>query len=549
MSAARNVIALAATLVLATACTASPTAAMPRTAPTPATQHPVQLFEVSLDTKVPGPVSGRLLVVTMPWADANRNGKTPSMLAAAPDDPIAAQELDYLASGGSTYIDADAKAYPAPLSKAPPGDYAVQAILDVNHDYAYGGPGPGDIVSPVYRVHLPGGIPQLVLDAVTPQPVATERPLQQSADAAAKSDAFEKHLDDIDFVSPALSAFWGRPMHIRAWVLTPPGYETSKETYPAVYRAEGFGGTHARARRPALNHWNMMLSGETPPMIRVFLDHSTPWGTTEFADSVNNGPWGKALTEELIPYLESKYRMDAKPSGRFVTGHSSGGWFAMWQQVRYPKVYGGTWARAPDPVDFHSFTGIDIYRPGANAYTRPDGSSQYLMRNAKGEEIVSFRQYSQREEVEGDYGGQIDSFDWVFSPRADDGRPQPLFDRHTGVIDPSVAAYWRENYDIAAIIQRDWKTLKPDLDGKIHLIVGTVDTFHLNEAAELLQHELDDLGAKSSFTFMPGRTHGTLDRIGCDPQGLEKKIAWEMWAMARPGSKLAPKPAPKCAAN
>jgi hypothetical protein len=277
-------------------------------------------------------------------------------------------------------------------------------------------------------------------------------------------------------------------------------------------------------------------------MIRVFLDHSSPWGTHEFADSVNNGPWGKALTEELIPHLEGRYRMDKEPSGRFTTGHSSGGWFAIWQQVRYPNVFGGTWARAPDPVDFRSFTGINIYGRDANAYTRPDGSAQYLMRDASGKEITSFKDYAQRENVLGEYGGQIDSFDWVFSPRGTDGRPQPLFDRTTGKVDPEVARYWRDNYDISAIIRRDWEKLKPQLDGKIRVIMGTMDSFHLDESAKLLDLELQVLGADTDFFWMDGRGHGNLDRIEDDPNGLEKKIAWEMWAVARPDSPRKPKP-------
>jgi hypothetical protein len=277
-------------------------------------------------------------------------------------------------------------------------------------------------------------------------------------------------------------------------------------------------------------------------MIRVFLDHSSPWGTHEFADSVNNGPWGAALTEELIPTLERQYRMDARPSGRFTTGHSSGGWFAIWQQVRYPDFYGGTWARSPDPVDFRSFTGIDIYRDGANAYVRPDGTPQYLVRDATGKETTSFKQYAMQENVLGDYGGQIDSFDWVFSPRGNDGRPQPLFDRATGKVDPVVAKYWRDHFDISYIIRRDWRSLKPVLDGKIHLTIGTMDTFHLNEAARLLDLEMQVLGADADFYYMEGRTHGNIDRIGDDPWGLEKKIAWEMWLVARPNSPLRPKP-------
>lgn len=218
---------------------------------------------------------------------------------------------------------------------------------------------------------------------------------------------------------------------------------------------------------------------------------------------MNNGPWGKALTEELIPALEKQYRMDAKPSGRFTTGHSSGGWFAIWQQVRYPKVFGGTWARAPDPVDFRSFTGVNIYGHAANAYVRPDGSAQYLVRDATGKETTGLKTYAQRERCSATKAGR-----WTVStgpsPRGKDGRAQPLFDRVTGKVDPEVAAYWREHFDISHIIRRDWKTLKPVLDGKIHLIIGDNDTFHLNEAAELLEQELKTLGAKAAFTFVPG---------------------------------------------
>ena len=115
-------------------------------------------------------------------------------------------------------------------------------------------------------------------------------------------------------------------------------------------------------------------------MIWVMLNESFSTGTVEFADSVNNGPWGFALTRELIPNLERQYRMDARPNGRFLTGHSSGGWATLWLQVAYPTIFGGTWSTAPDPSDFHNFTGPDIYAPHANVYRHPDGSPWMLMR-------------------------------------------------------------------------------------------------------------------------------------------------------------------------
>lgn len=537
---------LAALLALVLAACASPAAkveAQPAPAPVAAVQASAapaaQLFEVSLGAGMPA-TSGRLIIFARSWA-ADR--AAPVSVRGSDNDPVAAVELAHIAPGETLVVNADELAFPAPFSKAPPGDYVVQAVLDADHTMAYSGSlTPGDMQSPVYRLRIPGGVTKVELTQLVPVQPVVRTPVGETDAQAAARTAFEAHLSNIDFESPALTKFWGRPVHIKGYVLTPPGYERGGERYPTVYRAEGFGANLTTIKGAARRQWDMEAGGDTPPMIRVFLDHSSPWGTHEFADSVNNGPWGKALTEELIPYLEKQYRMDGQPSGRFTTGHSSGGWFAIWQQVRYPNVYGGTWARAPDPVDFRSFTGIDIYRPGANAFVRPDGSAQYLVRDATGKETENLRTYALRENVLGDYGGQFDSFDWVFGPRGIDGRAQPLFDRATGEIDPKVAAYWKANYDISAIVKRDWATLKPNLDGKIHLIIGTNDTFHLNEAAALLEDTLKSVGARYDFMYMEGRNHGTLDRIGDDPNGLEKKIAWEMYAVARPKSTLKPKP-------
>jgi hypothetical protein len=519
--------------------------------PPPAPQALPQLFNVML---APGndPASGRLIAVAAPAASVRVTGaQSPSTLSTSGASFIAAQEAPFVSPGEPTRFDADLLAYPRALSRVEPGEYWVQVRLDTNHNAAYRVVDQeNDFVSEPIKVKLPTSAPISVtlkrerdlfasaaainLSLGAPPPLAPQMP-GGPLDAEANA-----HIKQIDYLSNALSEFWGKQIRIRGIVLLPPGYETSSEKYPTVYRTEGFGGSMTSLTAAARRHYDMMRSGQTPPMIRVFLDHSSPWGTHEFADSVNNGPWGLALTEELIPSLESQYRMDAKPSGRFTTGHSSGGWFAIWQQVRYPDVYGGTWARAPDPVDFRSFTGIDLYRDGANAYVRPDGSPQYLVRDANGVETLSLKDYAQNENVLGDYGGQFDSFDWVFSPRGQDGRPQPLFDRITGKVDPAVARYWRDHFDISYIVRRDWTGMRSVLDGKIHLIMGTLDTFHLDEAARLLEQELKTLGAKYEFTWMEGRNHGTLDRIDDDPNGLEKKIAWEMWAIARPDSRLRP---------
>jgi S-formylglutathione hydrolase FrmB len=323
-------------------------------------------------------------------------------------------------------------------------------------------------------------------------------------------------------------------------VLTPPGYEQGAERYPVVFWNGGFGTSLNGSATTALQVWGEMAKGQSPPMIWVFLNHAGPTGTHEFADSANNGPWGRALTEEFIPWLDAKYRTDGA-KGRFTTGHSSGGWAALWLQVRYPKLFAGAWPTAPDPSDFHDFTNVDIYAPNANAYRRPDGSAIPLVRAAGPRAAVSLQEFAEQEAVLGEAGGQFASFDWVFSPRGRGGKPAPLFDRTSGAVNPKVAHYWRDNYDIAWRVKRDWKTLKPDLDGKIHLWVGTADTFHLDGSARLLKAALDSLGAKSEFHFGEGADHGTLTRLGgSEARTLERKIAWEIYAQARPKSPLRP---------
>lgn len=254
-------------------------------------------------------------------------------------------------------------------------------------------------------------------------------------------------------------------------------------------------------------------------------------GHHEFADSVNNGPWGQALTREFIPYLESKFRMDGVPRGRLLTGHSSGGWSTLWLQVNYPDVFGGTWSTSPDPVDFHSFSGADLTKlPAENFYRGADGKSRNIFR-LKGQDIFSWNQFARFARVVGEYGGQVESFEAVFSPRGEDGRPLPLFDRDTGAIDPFVQKSW-ERYDISRLLVEHWTTLGPKLRGRLHLIVGTADNFHLEEAVYLLQDTLKKLRSDATFEFVAGRDH--MDLYQGD---LADRIVLDMYKVARPGAK------------
>jgi hypothetical protein len=491
---------------------------------------------VQLGVQTSTPLAGRLIVFAEPATpgekpsdsvDANPFAGTPTA--------VAARDVASLSDGQTAVIDADTDAVPGSWSKLPPGRYRVQAVLDVNGNYNYAGRGAGDVVSDVTEVLLPGPVPPLLLNRILP----AADPFQSSNPARQALESYLTKSLPIDFVSSKLSDFWGRPVHMRGWIVLPPDYSRgSRKTWPTVYSTQGFGGNLASARWDAASRLKLMVDGRIPPMIWVVLDESSPTGTHEFADSVNNGPWGAALTTELIPALERQYRMDASASGRFLTGHSSGGWATLWLQTRYPKLFGGTWSTSPDPSDFHDFTGADIYRPGANVYVDAAGRTVPLVR-MNGKDVASIEDFARLEAVLGPYGGQMSSFDWVFSPKGADGRPEQMFDRRTGVVNPDVAAYWRDHYDIAYRLQRDWPSTRMDLDGKIHVIVGTADTFHLDGPAHRLQAVLEALHAKADVRFLPGKTHGNLYEANGDPNALLIQIAKEMYAVARPAAKIA----------
>src|ERR1700733_4703317 len=276
--------------------------------PCPAEQHPT--FKVAVAPELAGaPLSGRLIVMmsNQPVPD---DKLTPSFGPDAHSVWVAAKEVHGLTSQTSVDLDPDELAYPAAFCSAPAGHYKISAVLDIDHSFAYYyDASDGDLLSPTTEQNFDPAANDRI--SLTLEERKTDPPLQ-----------LPPHTELFDFTSPVLSEFWGRPIHMRGAVVVPPSYGASKDRYPTVYMTHGFGADmNYLAGRVATNTNQLMEQKKIPEMIWVLLLQASPTGTHEFADSVNNGPWGKALTTELIPYLEKKYRMDARPSGRFLPGH------------------------------------------------------------------------------------------------------------------------------------------------------------------------------------------------------------------------------------
>src|SRR5262249_54169753 len=473
-------------------------------------------FRVTLSKDLaPKAASGRLFVL---MTGAPREMQTISISFPPGSTWVAAMEIEHFAPGATVEFDPDLKAYPKPLSQAKPGTYQVMALLDPDHSYACAGGGEGDLTSPLAKVEN--------LNPADAKPI--ELTLTRSTPARFKP-ADTESVKLVEFQSPMLSKFWGRAITVRAGVVLPPSYgKDPKKTYAGVYHVHGFGGDHTAAWRQGTQLVKEMGEGKSAEMIHIFLNGSFPTGHHEFADSVNNGPWGKALTEEFIPHLEKRFRLVNKAYARFLSGHSSGGWSTLWLQVTYPDFFGGTWSTAPDPVDLRNFTGIDA-TPGStdNAYHERDGSSKQLVR-MEGKFIVSIEEFARQEEVMGEYGGQFASFEWVWSPRGEDGRPMKLFNRESGELNQETLEYWR-NYDIRLILEKNWPRLAPRLKGKINVICGDADTFRLDAAVKMLCGFFKEKRSDAVCEIVPGRDHFNLyQSYQTYPDGLAARI-YKKW--------------------
>lgn len=443
-------------------------------------------FTVNLDpTLQDGKYSGRIyLIFTSPSKREPRKQMNdwfnpPQILTQDVVDVPAGQNIEFHPTLG----------YPVTMEKLPAGKYSVQAVARRNIDHPKPGEGAGDLFSLPASIDFQPGSPDVIalkLERQVLEPTFREN----------------DRIKFVEIVSPSLSKFHGREYKIRASVALPENWKDDpNETFPTLYSIPGFGGSHRDA---------FMLAGMVGAMpggddiLQVFLDPSCGLGHSVFADSANNGPWGHALTTELIPEIERRFHGAGDASRRFAWGVSSGGWSSLWLQITYPDVFGGCWSHCPDPVDFRDFQYMNLYDPSTNFYTTTDGGRRPLGR--RGDSIILYyREFVALETVLGP-GGQIHSFEAVFSPRGEDGKPLLVFDRTTGKVNTDVSETWKK-YDIRLVLENNWKTLEPKLAGKIHVYAGGMDSFYLEGAVGLLKESLTKLGSDAVVEIIPGMTH------------------------------------------
>ena len=334
-----------------------------------------------------------------------------------------------------------------------------------------------------------------------------------------------KYIKHVKIKSEMLSKFWGRDMFLQANVLVPHNFnKNSKVKYPLMifhghfpntfrgFRTEppaapkkdtiynsrfGITGYKYIQEKEAYDLYKNWISDDFPRFIAIEIQHQNPYYDDSYAvNSANLGPYGDAITYELIPHVENLFNGVGEGWGRFLYGGSTGGWEALAVQVFYPSEYNGCFAACPDPIDFRAFTVVNIYED-ENAYYHKSDYKKTLragMRDGKGIIKSHLIDMNHREMVLGSKGRSGDQWDiWqaVFSPAGDDGYPKPIWDKKTGKIDKYVAEYWKENYDLSYILERDWNKIGNDLIGKLHIYCGNMDNYYLNNAVVLTEEFLE----------------------------------------------------------
>jgi hypothetical protein len=491
------------------------------------TNNDTPVIEVTYDSTLSeDPFDGRLLVLI-----SKDNSKEPRFQINDTNDSgiVIGKNVSQWESGQIEIFNSSTEAYPIEnLADLETGTYYMQALL---HKYEtfnlanghqvklpmdqgegqHWNTSPKNIYSKTLKINYQKGVP---IKLNITEEIPPIEPVQDT-----------EYIKHIKIKSELLSEFWGRPMYLQANVLVPEGFDKAAETrYPLmVFHGHfpktigGFRTTPPTAvkedsifnprfgitgykyiqEKEAYDFYTQWTSKDFPRFLVIEIQHQNPYYDDSYAvNSANLGPYGDAITYELIPHIEKLFNGVGAGWGRFLYGGSTGGWEALAVQVFYPKEYNGCFAACPDPIDFRAYTVVDIYKD-KNAYYQEGDFKKTLrpgMRDGKGHIKSQLIDMNRREYILGDNsrsGDQWDIWQAIYSPVGENGYPKPIWDKLTGEIDQEVANYWKENYDLRYIMERDWDKIGKDLEGKVNIYCGDMDNYYLNNAVVLTEAFLE----------------------------------------------------------
>lgn len=463
------------------------------------------------------PITGRVYVMISRRADPE-----PRLQVVRVGVPFFGRDIEKLAPGQATVIDATDLGSPVvSLSEIPAGEYQVQAFINIYsefnradghtvwmHDDQWEGQrwnrSPGNLYSTMKK---------MTLDAKKGYRIAIEcdqviPPLPFPADT--------EWVKRFRIQSPMLTKFWGRPIYLGATVLLPRDYATTNVEYPVLYSQGHFSTAPPMGFQPGREFANDWTKDNFPRMLVVTFQHPAPYFDDSYAvNSVNLGPYGDALMQELIPEIEKRFRIIRQPWARLLAGGSTGGWEAMALELFHPDFFGGTWVYCPDSLDFSDVEGVNIYADKNAFYKEFEWRKVPTInsREINGQIRQTSEERNRFELVNGTHGRsgeQLDIWSAVFGPLGDDGYFKPMWDKRTGEMHSEVAQYWKENYDLRYYMEKNWYTLGPKILDKLHVFVGDADNFFLNNSTRKLQEWMKttkDPHYEGSFVYGAAKGH------------------------------------------
>jgi hypothetical protein len=269
------------------------------------------------------------------------------------------------------------------------------------------------------------------------------------------------------------------------WVYLPPGYDDSEQRYPSIYVIQGYTGQVAMwanrtAFRPTFPETAdaLFATGDVPPAVLVFVDAWTAYGGSQFVDSPGTGRYHSYLCQEVVPFVDERYRTLADRAHRAITGKSSGGFGAMITPMLRPDLFGALASHAGDAL--YEF-----------CYLAEFGKSVRHLRDYDGDISAWWTDFQSRTpftKAADEHLLMMLGISACFSAR-DDGTPELPFDPHTGVLRPSVWQRWLD-WDPVRMAPRYTEALRSLR--AVWLDAGTRDEWFLDLGAQAFRAALRD---------------------------------------------------------
>jgi S-formylglutathione hydrolase FrmB len=313
---------------------------------------------------------------------------------------------------------------------------------------------------------------------------------------------------DVDVISSELLRDnpLGDPAERPLWVYVPPGYDGSEERYPSVYVIQGYTGhigmwaNRSAYRQPFVETADAVFaSGEAPPCIVVYVDAWTAYGGSQFVDSPGTGRYHSYLCDEVVPWVDARYRTLAAPESRAISGKSSGGFGAMITPMLRPDLFGALATHAGD----------SLYEM---SYVPEFGKVVRLLRQYDGDIFRWWDDFRSRTAFtkEGDSQLLITlGCSAAFSAR-DDSMPELPFDARSGELLPDVWARWLA-WDPVRMVDRYAEALRGLR--AVWIDAGTRDEWFLDLGAQAFRDGLARVGVPDDrvrFELFEG-THMAID--------------------------------------